>query len=331
MTKHWIILGLLLVQYLIVGVSFAHESRPAYLEVTESQVNAFDITWRRPARGEMVLSMQPVFPEHCQTQGGVANYFSQGAHVQRWTLQCNSTGLVGHSIYIEGLVQTITDVLVRVQLLDGTSHTQILKPNDTNMTVHGAPSLWQVTTDYFVLGVEHILGGIDHLLFVLCLLLIVKGKWLLIKTITAFTVAHSITLALATLGFVRVPQAPVEAVIALSILFLAVELVKQQQGKSDLAMRAPWIVAFIFGLLHGFGFAGALSEIGLPQADIPLALLMFNVGVEAGQLLFIAAVLLAIQLWKHVLKIEPPWLPRATAYVIGSVSAFWIISRVALF
>ena len=199
------------------------------------------------------------------------------------------------------------------------------------MTVQGAPSLWQVTSDYFALGVEHILGGIDHLLFVLCLLLIVKGKWLLVKTITAFTVAHSITLALATLGFVRVPQAPVEAVIALSILFLAVELVKQQQGKSDLAMRAPWIVAFIFGLLHGFGFAGALSEIGLPQADIPLALLMFNVGVEAGQLLFIVAVLLAIQLWKHVLNIEPPWLPRATAYVIGSVSAFWIISRVALF
>jgi hydrogenase/urease accessory protein HupE len=313
------------------GWSFAHESRPAYLEINESQAHIYDITWRRPARGEMVLSMQPVFPEHCEPRGSVANYFSQGAHVQRWTIQCESAGLVGHSIYIEGLVQTITDVLVRIQFLDNTTHTQILKPNDTRMTVQGAPSVWQVLSDYFALGVEHILGGIDHLLFVLCLLLIVKGKWLLVKTITAFTVAHSITLALATLGFVSIPQAPVEAVIALSILFLAVELVKQQQGKSDLAMRAPWIVAFIFGLLHGFGFAGALSEVGLPQADIPLALLMFNVGVEAGQLLFIAAVLLTIQAWRLVINIEPAWLPRATAYVIGSVSAFWIFSRIALF
>ena len=313
------------------GLVYAHESRPAYLEINESQDHVYDITWRRPARGEMVLSMQPVFPEHCEPQESVANYFSQGAHVQRWTIQCESAGLVGHSIYIEGLVQTITDVLVRIQFLDNTTHTQILKPNDTKMTVQGAPSLWQVISGYFALGVEHILGGIDHLLFVLCLLLIVKGKWLLVKTITAFTLAHSITLALATLGFVSVPQAPVEAVIALSILFLAVELVKQQQGKSDLAMRSPWIVAFIFGLLHGFGFAGALSEVGLPQTDIPLALLMFNVGVEAGQLLFIAAVLLTIQAWKLVIKIEPSWLPRATAYVIGCLSSFWIISRVTLF
>ena len=313
------------------GLLFAHESRPAYLEIKESQAHVYDITWRRPARGELVLSMQPVFPDHCELQGSVANYFSQGAHVQRWTIQCGTAGLVGHSIYIEGLVQTITDVLVRIQFLDNTTQTQILKPNDTRMTVQGAPSMWQVITDYVALGVEHILGGIDHLLFVLCLLLIVNGKWLLVKTITAFTVAHSITLALATLGFVRVPQAPVEAVIALSILFLAVELVKQQQGKSDLAMRAPWIVAFIFGLLHGFGFAGALSEVGLPQADIPLALLMFNVGVEAGQLLFIAAVLLTIQAWRLVINIEPSWLPRATAYVIGGLSSFWTISRVALF
>jgi len=326
-----LVYSILCVCLLSSSLVFAHESRPAYLEISESQNNVFDITWRRPARGEMVLSMQPVFPEHCEPQGSVANYFSQGAHVQRWTIQCESAGLVGHSIYIEGLVQTITDVLVRIQFLDNTTHTQILKPNDTRMTVQGAPSVWQVLSDYFALGVEHILGGIDHLLFVLCLLLIVKGKWLLVKTITAFTVAHSITLALATLGFVSIPQAPVEAVIALSILFLAVELVKQQQGKSDLAMRAPWIVAFIFGLLHGFGFAGALSEVGLPQADIPLALLMFNVGVEAGQLLFIAAVLLTIQAWRLVINIEPAWLPRATAYVIGSVSAFWIFSRIALF
>ena len=313
------------------GLVDAHESRPAYLEITESQPNVFDITWRRPALGEMVLAMQPVFPEHCHVQGSVANYLSPGAHVSRWTLQCLAPGLTGHSIYIDGLAQTITDVLVRLQFLDGTTYTQILKPNAVTMVVKGAPSTWRVIADYLVLGVEHILGGIDHLLFVLCLLLIVKRKWVLVKTITAFTVAHSITLAMATLGFVKVPQAPVEAVIALSILFLAVELVKQQQGQSDLAMRAPWIVAFIFGLLHGFGFASALSEVGLPQSDIPLALLMFNVGVEIGQLMFIAVVLLAIHAWQRLIKIELHWLPKVTIYSIGSVASFWVVERVMTF
>ena len=186
-------------------------------------------------------------------------------------------------------------------------------------------------TDYLLLGVEHILGGIDHLLFVLCLLLIVQGNWTLVKTITAFTLANSITLAMATLGFFKVPQAPIEAMIALSILFLAVELVKQQQGKRDIAIRAPWIVAFIFGLLHGFGFAGALAEVGLPQADIPLALLMFNAGVEAGQLLFIAGVIIIIHAWKHMTKLELTWLPKATIYMIGSISSFWVFERVMAF
>ena len=314
---------------------FAHESRPAYLEMNESPANVFDITWRRPARGDMVLSMRPIFPKHCTVQGKVANYFTSGAHVSRWTISCQNgeaqSGLVGHTIFIDGLIQTITDVLVRVQFLDGITTTNIIKPNYAQLTVEGSPSTWQVITDYFVLGVEHILGGIDHLLFVLCLLIIVRGRWLLVKTITAFTIAHSITLALATLGVVNIPQAPVEAVIALSILFLAVELVKQQQGKSDLAMRSPWIVAFIFGLLHGFGFAGALAEVGLPQADIPLALLMFNVGVEAGQLLFIAIVIAAVFLWNKILHISLPWLPRATAYGIGGLSSYWVYSRVALF
>ncbi len=328
-------LFLILICFMQYGFVHAHESRPAYLEINESAASVFDITWRRPARGEMVLSMQPIFPKHCAVQGKVANYFTSGAHVSRWTLSCHSdetqSGLVGHTIFIEGLTQTITDVLIRIQFLDGVTTTNIVKPNHAELTVEGSPSSWQVITDYFVLGVEHILGGIDHLLFVLCLLLIVKGRWLLVKTITAFTIAHSITLALATLGVVNIPQAPVEAVIALSILFLAVELVKQQQGKSDLAMRSPWIVAFIFGLLHGFGFAGALSEVGLPQADIPLALLMFNVGVEIGQLLFIAVVLIAILIWQQFVKIRLGWLPRTVAYAIGGLSTFWVFSRIALF
>ena len=309
----------------------AHESRPAYLEINQQQINVFDVTWRRPALGDKVLSMQPVFPKHCAVQGGVANYLTTGAHVSHWTLQCADPGLVNHSIYIEGLAQTITDVLVRISLIDGATHTQILKPNAVTMVVQGSPDSWQVITDYLLLGTEHILGGIDHLLFVLCLLLIVKGNVTLVKTVTAFTIAHSITLAMATLDYVRVPQAPVEAVIALSILFLAVELVKQQQGKSDLAMRAPWLVAFVFGLLHGFGFAGALSEVGLPQTEIPLALLMFNVGVEIGQLLFIAVVMVVLKISISILKRPVTWIKPVVTYGIGSVSAFWLIERISGF
>jgi hydrogenase/urease accessory protein HupE len=313
------------------AITHAHESRPAYLEITEVQQAIYDITWRRPARGDRVLAMQPVFPEHCAIQGKVANYLSSGAHTSRWSLECKDRGLADQTIAIDGLAQTITDVLVRIQFLDGTTLTQILKPNATAFVVEGSPDSWKVMADYFVLGVEHILGGIDHLLFVLCLLLIVKGNWLLVKTITAFTIAHSITLAMATLGFVKVPQAPIEAMIALSILFLAVELVKQQKGESDIAIRAPWIVAFIFGLLHGFGFAGALAEVGLPQADIPLALLMFNAGVEAGQLLFIAGVIIIIHVWKYMTRLELTWLPKVTVYAIGSTASFWVIERTMSF
>jgi len=329
--KFRILSTLSLLIFIYSGVVNGHESRPAYLEINESQTNVFDITWRRPARGEMVLSMQPVFPAHCNLQGSIANYLTPGAHISRWTMTCLDKGLDGQPISIDGLIKTITDVLVRVQMQNGAIYTQILKPNNPTMVVQGAAGAWGVFTDYLVLGVEHILGGIDHLLFVLCLLLIVKGNWLLVKTITAFTVAHSITLAIATLDILTVPQAPVEAVIALSIIFLAVELVKQQQGKRDLAMRSPWIVAFIFGLLHGFGFASALSEVGLPQSDIPLALLSFNLGVEAGQLLFIAVVITLMMLWKHVTKLHLAWLPRLTAYAIGSLASFWTIQRLMTF
>ena len=185
--------------------------------------------------------------------------------------------------------------------------------------------------EYLKLGVEHILLGIDHLLFVLALLLITHGGWTLVKTVTAFTVAHSITLALAALGFVHVPQAPVEAVIALSIVFVAAEILRSRQGHKGITARAPWIVACAFGLLHGFGFAGALSEIGLPEGHIPQALLFFNLGVELGQLLFIAAVMSFIVLVKRARirifrgsELVPP-------YAIGSVAMFWVIQRVAAF
>jgi len=310
------------------GNGYAHESRPAYLELSEAEPAVFDILWRRPARGDMVLSMRPVFPEHCEQIRPRAAYPQPGAMVERWSINCGATGLVGYQIRIEGLQTTLTDVLVRVSFVNGVTHTQVLRPNLTAFTVEGTPSKWAIGVDYFRLGVEHILGGIDHLLFVLALLLIVGSTRRLIATITAFTIAHSVTLAAATLGWVHVPQQPVEAVIALSILFVAGEILHGRQGHPGITSRWPWVVAFAFGLLHGFGFAGALTEVGLPQKEIPLALLMFNVGVEAGQIVFIVAVLALLSAFRRVVAAPASWAMPAAAYGIGGISSFWLIERV---
>lgn len=250
--------------------------------------------------------------------------------VKQWSIVC-AGGLKDVDIAIEGLQNTLTDVLARVTHAGGATQTVRLAPDNIRFTVSGIPSTLEVITTYLSLGIEHILLGIDHLLFVFALLLIVQGWRRLVGTITAFTVAHSITLAAATLGYVNVPQAPVEAVIALSILFLATEIIHMQQGKIGLAQRYPWLVAFIFGLLHGFGFAGALSEIGLPQSDIPLALLFFNVGVEVGQLIFVATVLLIGMVLKRLISQPMRWGETVITYMIGGIAAFWTIERVAAF
>lgn len=332
MRSSWrLVVLLVLAGIFFAGPACAHESRPAYLELSETEPAVFDVLWRRPARGDMVLSMQPVFPQHCEQSGRRAHYPQPGAMVERWTIDCGATGLVGQEIRVDGLQTTLTDVLVRVGFADGVTHTQVLRPNMIAFTVEGAPSKWDVAAGYLRLGVEHILGGVDHLLFVLALLLVVGSTRQLIATVTAFTIAHSITLAAATLGWVHVPQKPVEAVIALSIVFVAGEILHLRQGRSGVTRRWPWIVAFTFGLLHGFGFAGALNEVGLPQKDIPLALLMFNVGVEVGQLVFISAVLSLLYVVKRVMSAPLPWAVPAAAYGIGGMSAFWVIDRVSGF
>jgi hydrogenase/urease accessory protein HupE len=262
------------------------------------------------------------------------------AFVERWQARCPG-GLIGQTIGIDGLSATRTDVLVRVERLDGTTQTLRLTPEQTKFVVTAAPGSWEVAKTYFVLGVEHILLGIDHLLFVLGLLFLV-GSWRrLVATVTAFTVAHSITLAAATLGWVHVAQAPVEAAIALSVMFVAAEILRAAQGKAGLAARAPWVVAFVFGLLHGFGFAGALREVGLPEKDVPLALLTFNVGVEVGQLMFIAAVMALLSLVTRLLRRgrtgeHGPWhtesmIRTPVAYLVGSMAAFWVVQRVVAF
>jgi hydrogenase/urease accessory protein HupE len=313
------------------SVCHAHESRPAYLELTEHVPGQYQVVWRRPTLGDLALALAPQFPSECREITPHSLYATPGSVLERWTLSCGEAGLIGRSIMIAGLSRSITDVLVRVSLAAGVTETALLRASAPSFVIRGAPSLLTVINSYFTLGVVHILSGIDHLLFVLTLLLIVQDRWLLLKTITAFTVAHSITLGLAALGFVQVPQTPIEAVIALSIVFLAVELTKPHDQDMSLTVRYPWIVAFCFGLLHGFGFAGALAEVGLPSTDIPLALVMFNVGVEAGQVLFIVGTFcLAYGTRRWFTAPRWKW-RRATAYGIGSLSAFWVIQRVTAF
>ena len=327
------LLILVLLVTLAPGV-FAHEVRPAYLELRQTGPEIYDALWKVPGRDENLrLGLYVELPAGCTNVTEPRASMINNAFTERWTVKC-AGGLSGGTIHIAGLSATMTDVLVRLERLDGTTQVTRLTPSTPSFMVAAAAGAMGVARTYTVLGVEHILGGVDHLLFVLGLLLIVGQRWgLMIKTITAFTVAHSITLALATLGFVHVPQAPVEAVIALSIVFVAAEIVHSRQGRPGLTERAPWVVAFTFGLLHGFGFAGALSQIGLPQHDIPLALLCFNVGVEVGQLLFIASVFAVVavarQITRRVALPQPVWAWRVVPYAIGSVSACWLIQRVA--
>lgn len=343
----------------------AHEVRPAFLELTERAPGEFDVLWKVPAlggaplAGEEIPHVPPTLTDDqdatktmpCGCPAPTAAQFSQGvapihpampkdavivapprverifgAEIKRWTFSTDAKGLDGWVVEVHGLPATMVDVLVRIAFKDGRVVSHLLRPDAPSFVLH-ANDAGPAAGGYFILGVEHILFGIDHLLFVLALVLIVRSVGLLVKTITAFTVAHSITLALATLGVVHVPSAPVEATVALSIVFVASEILRSQRGERGLTESAPWLVAGTFGLLHGFGFAGALSQVGLPPNDIPLALLFFNLGVEAGQLVFVAAVLGVIALIRRVDFAFPRWTPLAPPYAIGSVAMFWVIQR----
>jgi len=328
-------LAALLMLTCVAGIAAAHEVRPGYLEISEVEPGVYDVLWKVPARGDLRLALYAHLPAEC-TGATDTGSFVGGAFVSRWRASCPG-GLVGQRIAVDGLSATRTDVLVRVAHLGGVVQTTRLTPGSPAFEVAAVPTAGEVSRTYLVLGVEHILLGIDHLLFVLGLLLLV-GNWKrLIVTVTAFTVAHSITLAAATLGFVHVPQAPVEAVIALSVMFVAAEILRAAHGRTSLTARVPWVVAFVFGLLHGLGFAGALREVGLPQTDIPLALLFFNVGVEVGQLAFIAAVVAVLAVIARLSKgtgvrARGTWQAEALvraplAYLIGCTAAYWTIDR----
>jgi len=313
---------------LLQSTLLAHEVRPAYLRIQQTDAEQFDLLWRVPARGDLRLGIYVGLPDSCTASESPLTWQEAGTWVERWSVHC-AGGLVGQRVEISGLSSTVIDALARFERLDGTTQVVRLTPAEPGFEVSAAESWGQVAATYTALGIEHILLGIDHLLFVLALLMLVPNMRTLIWTVTSFTLAHSLTLAAATLGWVHVPQAPVEAVIALSILFVAMEIVHWRQGRPGITRRWPWLVAFTFGLLHGFGFAGALSEIGLPEHAIPLALLFFNLGVEVGQLVFIGAVVAISLLLKRLAW--PGWAWRIPVYAIGSMAAFWTIQRIAGF
>ena len=331
----WMIAGIVLAMLLASSSAQAHEIRPAYLELTETTPGQFSVVWRIPIMSGMRLPVVLKLPDDVRNlKDPVVQELTDSLVERRW-IQVGPHGLAGKRIEFPGLQLTITDVLVRAKTLDGQEPTILVHPSQPWFELGAAPSKIYVAGAYLRLGIEHILGGIDHLLFILALMILVKGTRRLVATVTAFTVAHSITLAGATLGIVRVPQQPVEACIALSIVFVACEIVHARQGWQGWTERWPWIVAFTFGLLHGFGFAGALNAVGLPQTAIPVALLFFNVGVEIGQLLFIVAILSIMALARWLIRRtaipKPAWVWRVAPYSIGGVAAFWMIQRIAAF
>lgn len=335
MKKGFFIAGLLV--FLLQCVS-AHEVRPAYLELTQKDSESYNILWKVPGLGENLhLGLDMALPSRCTNITQPRGIMVNNSYTERWEIKC-SGGLNGDTIRFNGLSGTATDVLVRLVRLNGSVQIARITPSSPYFVVTPTVQSMEVVRTYSLLGIEHILSGIDHLLFVLALLIITSGGWKLVKTITAFTVSHSISLSLATLGYVNVPQKPVEAVIALSIVFVASEILRERQGKKGITVIAPWVVAFVFGLMHGLGFAGGLSEAGLPDGHIPTALLFFSIGVETGHFIFVGFVLLLLEIGKWIILKFPSlsqqrlyFIRVLPAYIIGAVAMFWVINRIVAF
>ena len=313
----------------------AHEVRPALVQIVETAPGDYDVTWKRPVVGDMALRLAPHLSGGSLGTPPTGEQAAPGYVTRVWRVR-GGPPLDGQTLRIEGLDQSVTDVLVRVSTHDGQAIDLVVRPADPAVRLDLSPAGGIAVPGYLKLGVEHILSGLDHLLFVFGLLLLIGPNWRLVKAVTAFTLAHSVTLALAALGYLRFPSAAIEALVALSILFVAVELARPQSPDPTcpdptLARRRPWMIAFLFGLLHGMAFAGVLADIGLPPGAAPQALLLFNVGVEIGQLAFIATVLAAMAIFRALSRrtawTPPAWAASAPAYAIGGLSAYWLIER----
>jgi len=312
------------------GESFAHESQPGLLELRQLGATRYEVIWRAPIYYGRPHPAKLQLPEDWQTLGQPTVRQLSDSALHGRMVDVPGGSINGCMIRFLGLEATITDVFVRITRLDGSQESLVVRPTKPYVELRGKRPWYVPAREYLVLGLHHILTGIDHLLFVLGLLLIVGNRWILLKTITAFTIAHSITLAIATLGYARAPVPPLNAAIALSILFLGPEIVRVWRGQTSFTIRHPWVVAFAFGLLHGFGFASGLTTIGLATAEIPVALLLFNVGVEIGQLFFVLIIVLLERSFR-ILEIRwPRWAEAMPAYTVGSLGAFWTIQRVAI-
>jgi hydrogenase/urease accessory protein HupE len=319
----WLLALLLIV---VAPCAHADELRPGYLEFTQHSATDWRLVWKAPMRGGVTPVTQPVLPDGCRIVRRTDRAVSGTTLVTASAVTCPGT-VSGKTIGLSNFAASQTDVLVRVAPLGRPVQALRLTAASPMAEIAARPDRWQVAWTYFVIGIEHIVFGFDHLLFVVSLVLLLTGGWAVAKAVTAFTVAHSITLIGTTLGVLGLPQRPVESVIALSIVFLAVEIAKKRPDALRLSERVPWIVAFLFGLLHGFGFAGALQDIGLPESEVPTALLTFNLGVEAGQLAIVLLCFGLLALIKRAAPaVERPVVVAAT-YAIGGIASFWFIER----
>ena len=315
--------------FLITQPARADELRPGYLEFTQKSAADWSLVWKAPMRGGVTPATQPILPKGCTAKGEPRRVLGEMAMISTFAVSC-SEAVAGGAIGLSNFSAAQTDVLVRVAPLGRRVQALRLTASEPFVEIAAKPDAWQVARAYFVIGIEHIVFGYDHLLFVVSLVLLLTGFRTIAVAVTSFTVAHSITLVGTTLGFIGIPQRPVEAIIALSIVFLAVEIVKKKDGEPRLSERVPWVVAFLFGLLHGFGFAGALKEIGLPESDVPTALLTFNLGVEVGQLLIVAATLgLLLALRRLKPNLTRPAI-HASSYAIGAIATMWLLERMLL-
>jgi len=311
------------------AIATAHPLAPALLELREVAAGRVEVLWKTSALRLPGSDVRPVLPPHCRSSEPARSEASASSVTSRWALDCGVQGLVGARVGVDDLPAARISALLRVELSDGRTFQRVLRADAPFTTIPERESAWAVLRSYAALGVEHILTGLDHLLFVFGLLLLVGRGRRLVATVTAFTIGHSLTLSLAALEVVTLPTGPIELAIAGSIFVLAVELARGSEAPRSRLRRWPWVMAFAFGLLHGMGFAGALAEVGLPQVDIPLALFSFNVGIELGQIAFVLAVLLVERPLRQPLGRLPLWAEQIPVYVLGSLAAFWCLERAA--
>jgi hydrogenase/urease accessory protein HupE len=320
----------LLLLLLIAPSSYGHSMMTAFLEMTEQQDGNTTVSWRRPVFPGTMVTLEPIFPAEVSRVSSEPLRDEGTFSRENFVLHGAPAAWSSCAIGVKGQAPTGLEVLIHLELANGQRHVAVLRSPTELFTVPKRPGFWQAAATYGGLGFDHILRGVDHLLFVFGLLLLVPGRWMLAKTITSFTLAHSITLGIATLGYASAPLPPLNAAIALSIFFLGPELIRKERGMTSLTVAHPWLVAFVFGLLHGFGFASGLSALGLPPADVPKALLFFNLGVEAGQMCFVAVILLLLRSFRALAVQWPRQASALPAYTLGSIGAFWTLQRLHL-